>query len=330
MSIRNRTTSRRRFASGVLALPAATLLPFRAQAEEPAWPSRPLRLVVPWPPGGPVDVYSRAIGQALGEVLGQPVVLDNRSGAGGLIGTEHVARSAADGYTLLGTNTTAFIGNVVASPEVVRFNARNGFTPIGIFQEGSSVIAAHRSLGARDFPTFIEALRKSPDPVPYASSGPGSTPNLAARHIGRHFGVQVMEVPYRGGAQRLTSVITGETSFALFDVSVIRQYVEDGTLVPVVAAGPSRTTVWPDLPSFADVGLGDTDFGDWHGLFAPAATPAPVVARLRQALQEAMRDPGFVQVVRNGGGRAVFDTGASAAARIAQGFTAFEALLRQA
>jgi tripartite-type tricarboxylate transporter receptor subunit TctC len=324
-----RPISRRRLGSGLLALPAITLLSHGARAEVP-WPSRPLRLVVPWPPGGPVDVYSRAIGQALSEVLGQPVVLDNRAGAGGLIGTEHVARSAADGYTLLGTNTTAFIGNVVASPEVVRFDARNGFTPIGIFQEGSTVIAAHRSLGAHDFPTFIEALRKSPDAVPYASSGPGSTPNLAARHIGRQFGVEVMEVPYRGGAQRLTSVITGETSFALFDVSVIRQYVEDGTLVPIISAGPSRTTVWPELPSFADVGLGTTDFGDWHGLFASAATPAPIVARLRQALEQAMRDPAFTQVVRNGGGRAVFDTGDSAVARIAEGFTAFEALLKQA
>lgn len=312
----SRSISRRLFTTAMLAGMAA---PGIVRADE-AWPAKTIRMVVPWPPGGPVDKYCRALADALAEPLGRAVIVENRAGAGGILGTEYASRAKPDGYTLLGTNSTAFVGNVVATPEIVRYDPIPDFEPIALFQEGASVIFAHASLGAKNLDDFIRIARASDKPVPYATSGPGAGATLAGNMLAKKYGINLLPVVYRGGGPRLTALVAGEVKFALFDIGLVRDHVAAGTLTPIVSSGSAAPADWPGLPNFVDLGLTTPDLTAWHAVFAPTGVPRPVAEKLRAAIDRVVRGDAFRQVAADGGGRAIFVTGDAARERIARHF----------
>lgn len=301
-----------------LAMLAGLATPRIAQAQE-IWPQRPLRVVIPWPPGGQVDKYGRPLADALGRILGQPVVIENKAGAGGLIGAEYVSRARPDGYTLLLANNTAIVGSVASNPANARFDTRRDFAPIAIVQESPGLFVAHPSFGAGDFEAFVEAARKSPNPVPFASSGPGAAASMAAEAMRRRYGLEFLEVVYQGGGPRMAAVLSGEVKFTMFDLNLVREHLATGALRALIGTGPARFEELPAVPSFGDIGLTEFDFRNWQALLVPAAVPAPIQARLREALAEAVRAPSFLQAAQDGG-TALFQTGAEAEARIDRGF----------
>ncbi|MBS7813673.1 Bug family tripartite tricarboxylate transporter substrate binding protein [Roseococcus pinisoli] len=310
---RSHALSRRRLSL----LPLAGLaVPSIARAQQ--WPDRPLRAVIPWPPGGQVDKYGRPLAEALAQALGRPVVVENRGGAGGLLGTEYVSRAPADGYTLLLNNNIGFIGNAAANPSVLRFDPIRDFAPIGIFHESAVVFLAHPSLGVRTFDEFLAAARASTQPLPYASSGGGSSGSLATQALQRKYGLEFLEVVYQGGGPRLTALLSGEVKFASTDIALVREYVTTGALRPLISVGRRRQNVWPDIPCFGDIGLTDFDYGNWQALLVPAGVPASIQARLRDALDQARRSPLFERASDDG--EIIFQTGQEAVERIRRGY----------
>jgi tripartite-type tricarboxylate transporter receptor subunit TctC len=298
-----------------------------AHAEE-VWPARPVRVVIPCPPGGQVDKYGRPLVDALSRALGQPAVVENRAGAGGLIGTEHVSRARPDGYTLLLTNNTAFVGNVVSNPASVRFDPVKDFTPVGIFHESAGVFVTHPPLGVNSFDDFIEVARQSPHPMPFASSGSGSAGALATEALRRRYGLEFLEVAYQGGGPRLAAVLSGEVKFTMFDLSLVSELIASGALRPLIVTGVQRFQELPDIPSFADIGLTEFDFRNWQILLAPAGVPQPILIRLRGALREATRSASFTQAALDGG-TPIFQTEVEAEERIQRGFRDMNQLLKR-
>ncbi|WP_424813180.1 Bug family tripartite tricarboxylate transporter substrate binding protein [Roseococcus sp. YIM B11640] len=287
-------------------------------ARASAWPVRPLRAVIPWPPGGQVDKYGRPLAEALAQALGQPVVVENRGGAGGIIGTEYVSRAPADGYTLLLNNNIGFIGNAAANPSALRFDPIRDFAPIGIFHESAGVFLAHPSLGITTFEEFLAAVRASRQAVPYASSGGGAAGTLASYALQRKYGLDLLEVVYQGGGPRLTALLSGEVKFAMFDISLVREYVAAGQMRPFLSVGRRRQQVWPEIPSFGDIGLTDFDYGNWQALLVPAGVSEPIQAKLREALDRARRSPLFERASDDG--EIIFETGEAASERIRRSY----------
>ncbi len=300
-------------------LTAATLAlagPVRAEA---AWPARPVRIVVPWPAGGPTDTYARAVARELVPLLGQPVVVENRTGATGTVGIQHVARGAADGYTLLVANTTAFIGSVVALPETAGFDPLADFVPIGIFTESSTVLWATASLPVRDFDGLLARARDTRLPrIAFGTTGSGSVSEQAVEQIARHFRLEMINVPYRGTAPQVTDLVAGHVQIGSADLGTALPHYRDGRLKPLVVIGRQRMAELPEVPTTAEFGITEPDFTIWNAMIAPVGVPAAVVARLRADLQTAAATEAVRAVTDRNGNRAIFQAGDEARARFAR------------
>lgn len=320
------------------ALRLAALLPFTAappalaqgSAQASAWPDRPVKLVVPWPAGGPTDTYGRALARELAAQFGQPFVVDNRTGATGTVGIQHVARSAADGYTLLVPNLTAFIGSVVALGEAVQFDPLRDFTPIGIFVESSSILWANPALGVDSFAALLIRARDSQQPrLAFGTTGSGSVSEQSVEQLARHFRLDLTKVPYRGTAPQVTDLVAGHVQIGSADFPTAGPHFRDGKLRPLLVIGRQRLPELPDTPTTAELGLTEPDFTVWNGFFAPAATPAPIVERLREGLAAATRSPAFRAVTDGNGNRAVLQTGAAVTARLQRELDSRRAFARE-
>ncbi|RAI57112.1 Bug family tripartite tricarboxylate transporter substrate binding protein [Roseicella frigidaeris] len=299
-------------AASLLPLPLPTL----AQGN---WPDRPVRLVVPWPAGGPTDSFARALARELAPLLGQPVVIDNRAGASGTVGIQHVARGPADGHTLLVANTTAYVGSVVALADTVQFDPLQDFVPVGLFVESYSVLWAHPSLGLRDFDALLERARDAARPrLAFGTTGSGSVSEQSVEQLARHYRLDLTKVPYRGTAPQVTDLVAGHVQIGTADFATAAPHYQDGRLRPLLVIGRSRLPELPDTPTTFELGLTEPDFTVWNGLFAPAATPGPVVERLQASLGTALRTEAMRAVTGGNGNRAIEQTGEAARRRIAQ------------
>ena len=301
-------------------LGGTALLPVAGTAaSETAWPSRPIRVVVPWPAGGPTDTYARAIVRELSVLLGQPVVVDNRAGATGTVGIQHVARSPADGYTLLIANTTAFIGSVVALADTVQFDPLSDFTPIGLFTESASILWVHPSLRLRDFQALLARARdKRQPPLAFGTTGSGSVSEQSVELLARHFKLDLIKVPYRGTAPQVMDLVAGHVQIGTSDFGTAAPHFRDGRLQPLLSVGQERLAELPEVPCMAELGLTEPDFTIWNGMLAPAATPLPVVERLRNALAAAANTPAVLEVTAGNGNKAILQAGEEAQQRLAR------------
>jgi tripartite-type tricarboxylate transporter receptor subunit TctC len=272
----------------------ATLFMTQALAAGAAdvYPSKPIRFVVPYPPGGPTDAMARLIQGPLQTKLKTPVIIDNRGGAGGNIGSGMVAKSEPDGYTIL----LAASGPMAVNKTLYKsmsFDPDKDFTPVIQISAFPLVLEVHPSVQVKNVKQFIAMAKEHPEKLSFASAGNGTPQHLAGELFNTAVGTQLQHVPYKGAGPALNDVLGGHVN-VMFDIlgsSV--QYIKTGKLHPIAVTTATRSPALPDVPTLAEAGLPGYDFSGWHGIVAPAATPKPVVTRLNQALNEIFADPAF-------------------------------------
>ena len=268
-----------RLHAGCLAV-AALLAATDAPAQSPAagYPSKQIRLIVPFVAGGPNDILARAVGQRLTERWGQPVVIDNRPGAGGNIGAELVAKSAPDGYTLL--LPTQGILTVNPALAKVRFDTLKDFAPITLIATSPGLLVVHPSLPIRTVKDLVALAKSRPGTINYASAGNGSPGHLAAAYFNKVAHIDLLHVPYKGATPAMTDVIAGHASLYFTSPVAAQPYVQSGRLRQIAVTSAQRFPPLPDVPSIAEAGYPDFDMTSWWGLLAPAGIPRDIVARL--------------------------------------------------
>jgi len=271
-----------------------------------AFPDKPIKLVVPFPPGGGADNLARAVMPRVGEILGQPMVIENRPGAGGNVGSEAVARSPADGYTLLyGTNGTHGINHALY--------AKTGFDPIKDFAPVSRVsyipamLVVIPSVPANNLKELLTYLKANPGKVSFASAGNGTTSHMAGELFKRVAGVDIQHIPYKGGGPALTGLLGGEVQLMIDLTANLSAHVKAGKLKPIAVTSSTRVPGF-DLPTMAEAGLAGYEIIASDGIFAPAGTPRPVIDRLNAALKQALAEPAVIERLAARGAVAIYST----------------------
>jgi tripartite-type tricarboxylate transporter receptor subunit TctC len=272
----------------MLALPAG-LLAAPALAQD-AYPGRPIRILMPLAAGSAVDVMIRIVAERMGELLGQRLVIENQTGASGMIGMRTGARAPADGYTLLAVNDAVMtmLPNMSAQ---VGYDPLRDFVPVGQVARIRWALVAHAGFAARDVAGLVAAARSRPFGIDYASGGPGSPQHVAMEMFQRDAGVQMNHVGYRGASPALNAVAAGEVPVGFFGLPTPVGLAEAGRLRILATAGPRRVDTLPEVPTLAESGLPGFTFHTWGALLAPAGTPAAIVARLNAALRESLAMP---------------------------------------
>jgi tripartite-type tricarboxylate transporter receptor subunit TctC len=301
-------------------LAAAAAASFTGAASAQAnYPNRPVRFIVPFAAGGSTDVIARALTEALGKELGQPVIIDNKGGAGGAIGTLEMLRSAPDGHTLLivsSSNTAA----VPAMNPKIGYNPVTDFTPIMNIAAAPWLIAVHPSFPARDYKDFIAELKKKPGHYSYASSGVGGILHLQMELFKSLTGTFITHIPYRGAGPAVSDVMAGQVQIAV-DSPTSLPAIRDGRLIPIVVAAPHRMKEHPDVPTFAEVGVPALNRMSHFGLVGPKALPRPLVNRLNAALRKALQEPGVRTRLEGAGATIVASTPEEFGKEIAELYT---------
>jgi tripartite-type tricarboxylate transporter receptor subunit TctC len=271
------------------AVGAALLGPAPAWSQD-AFPSKPIRLVVPFTPGGVTDTSGRVIAEFLGRRLGQQVVVDNKPGASGNIGTSLVATAPADGYTLL----LGFDGTMVINPHVfpkVPFDTLKDFAPVGKIGDAVLILVANPGLPARTLQEVIALSKSRAGGLSYGTSGIGGTPHIAGELLRQRTGANLQHVPYKGGGQAITDAIGGAIPLVYTAVAGAQGHVKTGKLKAIAVSSAARTPSMPDVPTFVESGLTDFAVSSWVGLFAPAGTPRAIVQKLNAELNAVLADP---------------------------------------
>jgi tripartite-type tricarboxylate transporter receptor subunit TctC len=271
--------------SALMALGLSLALPLSAQT----WPSKPLRLIVPFPAGGATDILSRALSQELGKKLGQSVVVDNRPGAGGTIGALAGAQAAPDGYTLLLTTSSTHSIGPALNPKIP-YNAETDFTPIVYVASSPQVILVPLSSPARTVQEFIEHARKNPGRLNYASSGNGTISNLSTENFKSMTGTFLVHIPYRGTGLSIADLVSGKVDVLFDSVVSGMPHVRDGKLRALAVTSPRRSTLAPELPAVAEV-LPGFESVTWFGIYGPRGLPPEVVTRVNEAVNAALAEP---------------------------------------
>jgi tripartite-type tricarboxylate transporter receptor subunit TctC len=258
-------------------------------AEAESYPNRPIRLVMPFPPGGNVDAFGRILAKQLEGQLGQPIVVDNRAGANGIIGVDIVAKAPPDGYTLLDTSFS-----FVVNPSIYKklpYDTERDFVPITNFAMGLGyVLTSHPSLPVQSVKDLIALARKTP--LHYSSPGVGNGQHLAGELLATKAGIKLLHVPYKGGGPSLTAVLGGEVQLTFTAAAVGMPHIKSGKLRALGFSGASRLSSMPDVPTIAESGVPDFLYDSgWHGLFAPAKTPPSIVNRLYSEVAKAVQEP---------------------------------------
>jgi tripartite-type tricarboxylate transporter receptor subunit TctC len=285
--------SRRALMGGMAA--AALARPALAQA----WPTRAIRFINPWPPGGPADLIARPLCERLSQTLGQPVINENRPGGGGSVATAMVARAAPDGYTVLFSQ---------ASPSVISPNFRSGlgydtlrdFTPVTQLVSSGLVFVVRAGLQANSVPELVELARRSQPELNYGSIGPASTTHLAGEMLTLRSGAKLLHVPYTGSTQPITDMLAGRIDMGFWNISAVLAFIESGQLRPLAVTSPTRSQRLPDVPAMAEFYPG-YEVNSWYGVMLPAGAPAPIVDRLHREFAAALRLPETSErLVQNG------------------------------
>jgi tripartite-type tricarboxylate transporter receptor subunit TctC len=259
-----------------------------ASASAQDWPAKPIRIIVPFAPGGVADNSARVVAEPLAQRLGQQVVVENRPGASGNIGSAAVAQSAPDGYTLL----LGFDGTMVINPHVfpkIPFDTLKDFAPVTKLGDATLILVAHPSVPARTLQEVIQLSKARP--LAYGTSGTGGTPHLAGELLKQRTGAQLEHVPYKGGGPAVSDVVGGQIPLVFTAIASAQQYVRTGRLVGIGVPGAKRSSALPEVPTFQESGLAGFDVSAWTGIFAPAATPRAVIERLQKELAVVLHSP---------------------------------------
>jgi tripartite-type tricarboxylate transporter receptor subunit TctC len=278
----------RRLPALLLAAVACLALPLQASAQ--AYPNKPVRLVVPFTPGGVTDTSGRLIAEQLSRRLGQQVIVDNRPGASGNIGTQQVAAAEPDGYTLL----LGFDGTLVINPHVfekVPFNTLRDFAPVGKIGDAILILVAYPGLPVRNLRDVIALSKTQSGGLSYGTSGTGGTPHIAGELLKQRSGANLVHIPYKGGGQAMTDVLGGNIPLVYTAVAGAYQHIKAGKLTAIAVSSGQRAKSLPEVPTFIENGLPDFEVNSWVGLLAPARTPKPVIDKLNAELNAVLSDP---------------------------------------
>ena len=285
----SRAPSRRAVLGGAAAGLSAPLLARGARAQG-GWPTKPIRVIVPFGAGTSTDIMTRLVTPRMGQALGQPLVVENRPGAGGVVGSEAVARSAPDGYTLCMGSIASHSVNVSLMPNLP-YDVLRDFTPVSLVTSAPNLLVVGNHVPARTLGEFLAWARAQPGGASYASAGNGTSSHLAGELLKQKTGVPLEHVPYRSGAQALTDIISGQVAMTVYQVTAVLPFVRDGKLRALATTSARRLDWTPEVPTVEEQGVRPFDVAAWHGLFAPANLPAPVLERIFGALTAALNDP---------------------------------------
>ncbi len=276
----------------VAALSALTVAPSLALAQ--AWPTKPVRIVVTFSPGGSSDITARALSVPLSAKLGQPVIVDNKPGAGGTIGAAEIARAAPDGYNLLMSNTTP----ISLSPTMLTpppYDSIKNFTHVSLVAVVPDVIMVHPSVPAKNMKELVAWIKAQPNPVNFGSGGIGSIGHILGEMFKKEAGVKIEHVGYKGSAPMITDLIAGTLSFSLDTLPQNVPHIKSGKLRPLAVTSRARAAITPDVPSVTEEGMAFLVAENFIGISGPAGLPEPIVKRLHAAIQESVDDPNFVK-----------------------------------
>lgn len=255
-----------------------------------AYPDRPVRVIVPFPPGGATDVIARLLANKLAARLKQPFVVENKAGGAGIIGTEAVAKAAADGYTLLFTNSIQ-----TTNPAIYRnlpYDAERDFVPVAIVSDPTGlVVVANAAVPAGNAQELVALAKQKPGEITYATPGVGSAMHVAGEMFNSIAGVKLLHVPYKGMAPALNDVISGEVMITFQAPGLVMQHIKSGKLKPIAQTGSTRLPALPDVPTLAEAGLAGYYIAGWFGMFAPAKTPPEIAKLLAAEVAQAMNEP---------------------------------------
>lgn len=276
--------TRRTLAAALLAA-----LPFTGALAQDAFPSRPVKIVVPFPPGGSSDSVARLLAKGMQEKLGQPIIVDNKGGAGTLIGTEIVAKSPADGYTLLWMTTPFAINESLRTN--LPYDTFKDFTPVVTVVAMPLVMIVPPNSPAKSVKDLVEIAKKSPGKLSYGSSGTGGSPHLAMEMFKSAAGVFINHIPYKGSAPAVSDLIAGQTDVVIDTIFLTTPQVKGGKARALAQTGTERSSYLPDVPTMREAGIEGYEATSWLGLAAPGGTPAPVVDKLNAVANEVLKSP---------------------------------------
>jgi tripartite-type tricarboxylate transporter receptor subunit TctC len=293
------------------------------------FPSKPIRFIVPWTPGSATDIWSRSFAARLQDQIGQPVVIDNRGGAGAIIGTEAAAKAPADGYTIYVGGSVSLAISPLIYPKV-GYDPIRDFAPISLVSRFFNVVAAHPSLPVKSVKDLITLSKQRPGDLMMASAGNGSTSHIAGELFMSMTGVKWTHVPYKGGGQAITAVLAGESHLAITPVGTTAQHGRAGKLRLLAVTSPTRLAALPDLPTVAEAGVPGFEYGGWNGILVPAGVPAEIISRLHAATVKAANTPEFRAMLQQDGSVLVASTPEQFGAFIRSEFERHQRLVRGA
>lgn len=288
----SKTVNRRQFMGTGAAVAGAIGLP--ALAQDAKYPNKPITLIVPFPAGGSVDTAGRAIGERLSKVLNQPVIIDNKSGAGGAIGSTFVAKAKPDGYTLVVTSQSSHVANPAFSPNLP-YDALKDFAPITLIERLPNVLLVNASLPVTTIDEFVAYAKKNPGKLNYASSGTGSMLQLNMELLKSQYGIFLTHIPYRAAGTSLTDLMSGQVHAMFTNIQSSNVgYVNQGKLRALAVASPGRSELFPNVPTFEELRQPELNLTSWTGLAAPAGTPDVIIQQLYAAMRTVLTDPATV------------------------------------
>jgi tripartite-type tricarboxylate transporter receptor subunit TctC len=289
-----------------LAIASSALLAAPATHASGGWPERPIRMLVPYPPGGGTDIIARIIQEDLSKQLGQTVVIENRGGAAGMIGTEAVARADPDGYTVLFTLSSHTINPAIYKR--LSFDTAKDFAPVSLVASLPQILVAHPTFSANSVSDLLKQAKEKPGEISYGSVGNGSPSHIAGELLGLRTGTHMQHIPYRGGGPAVNDVLGNQIPLLWVSIPAAAGFVKTGRLKPLAVSTVRRSPMFPDVPTVQESGVADFEVDSWYAMFVPSKTPQPIIERLSKAVALAVGKPEIKEKLLGQGAEAVGST----------------------